>query len=159
MYRNEKIFDDKEEYLFCYKDSEHDIQKDPLLGKVGKAMIDKSGACDDIQEKNFSEVARTVQKSFLPSAIDLESDEHDKIDTPGIILNDEGESLVRSNPTDSCSLSIAKEEDEDCESEYILIFLVYIFFLSALLLAHALLLFCILCSIPKSYGQGSNHKE
>ena len=101
MYRNEEIFDDKEEYLFCYKDSEHDIQKDPLLGKVGKVMIDKRGACDDIQEKNFSEVARTVQKSFLPSAIDLESDEDDKKDTPDTMLNNEGESLVRSNPTDS----------------------------------------------------------
>ena len=79
--------------------------------------VDKSGACDNIPENDSSEVARTVKKSFLPSAIDLESDEDDKKDTPDTMLNNEGKSLVRSNPTDSWHLSIDKEEDEESESE------------------------------------------
>ena len=125
-------------------------------------MIDNCGVFDNIPEKEFSEVAKTVEKSFSPSAIDLESvdNEHDKIDTPETILNNEGESLFRSNPTDSCSMSIDKEEDEDSESEYIHIFLISIFLLGVLLLAHVLLLLFILFSIPKPYDQGgSNHEK
>ena len=47
-------------------------------------MVDKSGCCDNIPEKDLSTVAGTVKKSFLPCPIDLETDdhEHDKIDTP-----------------------------------------------------------------------------
>ena len=80
-------------------------------------MVDQSGACDNIPENDSSEVARTIKKIFLHSAIDLESDEDDKKDTPDKMLNNEGESLVRSNPKDSWHLSIDKEEDDDSESE------------------------------------------
>jgi hypothetical protein len=45
-----------------------------LLGQAKIVMVDKSGSCDNIQEKDFSEVARTVKKSFFPDTIDLESD-------------------------------------------------------------------------------------
>ena len=64
MNSNEDIFDRQEEILFWYKASDHDSQNDLLLGQTKILMVDKSGCCDNIPEKDLSTVAGTVKKIF-----------------------------------------------------------------------------------------------
>ena len=46
--------------------SERDLENGPLLGNVKFLMVDKHGLCENISENDMKQVAKIVQRNFLP---------------------------------------------------------------------------------------------
>ena len=165
--------------------SERDLENGPLLGNVKFLMVDKRGLCENISENDMKQVARIVQKNFLPLPNEIERNgttphNLDHLNPCGSspcgnfqIRIEDLPSLANSNtPVTSCSIDIP-EDNEVSESEDDNLIMNYnrsnfsesglfqltikISLVSIFLLS--LLLLAVIFSIPTPYNHGQENSE